>query len=215
MKTKLLAVTFALLLVGSVMAMGTGTSYATITASSEVVSMGSSPGFSFRVIGYGTNLMFQPTLMKEGRPVGLVTYGSRSVEVLSSNEVAGQFTWGLTRVIDMIKPSRLVMWPEPGRYTILFGVYNKAPAELQTHAESFDTAKFAVFTSTAEFELVGTPPSLIIERGTSFGAVVIYASGTPEDEYRLLWKATLNSSSEHELARFVIPEEGMWAGGFN
>jgi len=45
--------------------------------------------------------------------------------------------------------------------------------------------------------------------------VVIYASGTPEDEYRLLWKATLNSSSEHELARFVIPEEGMWAGGFN
>ena len=208
---KNLAMVFGLLLVSAVMVRGAG-AYVTISTPSGVVKMGSFPSFSFRVKGYGTNLMVQPILMKGGEPVGSVTYGSRSSSIVSSNEVTGEFTWGLTRVIGMMNPNRYVKYPPAGRYTVLFGVY-RTPAELQTSATNFSRAKFAAFAESSEFELVGTPPPLIITRGNGPRVVTLYASGVPGERYVLLWRSSLDSYiHEYEIVTLVIPEEGVWAG---
>lgn len=180
----------------------------TITSLPGEVRVGGFPEFRFRVAGLGTNWVARSILLREGQPVGELTHWERSFTVTSSNEVTGRFVWGLTRIIGV---SGKVVWPKAGRYTVRLGVVEQSQKSLQS-GSSEETDYSA---ETAEFTLVGTPPPIIIRRGTSPDGVDIFVSGNPGDVMELLWSSSLLSSAKvWSMGVVQIPPDGIWTSGY-
>ena len=179
---------------------------ATITISDppRKIKMGDYPEFSFSITDAGTtNLTLEAFLLKDGEPVGQITWGEISFPVVSSNLVKGTFSWGITRMIDY--HSERVVWPEPAEYTIRLGVFS-------TFARPKVKASKAEYLATAEtpvFELTGSPPPLIIHRYSKSPYLHVYSSGKPGEHYTLLWSYTPDFRWTHEFNSFFIDSDGV------
>ena len=203
-------VAFALLFV---LELGDSFAAVTLKAPAGNIQIGSFPEYSFRVEGLGTNLFLEVFLMRGDVPVGLI---AGIVPYTVTNDCAsGRFSWDLTRMVDLVTNYYgWVVWPEPGQYKILLGI--SVPTEFRTKSAGFDRSSYAAIAETPLFELVGSPPPLVIHRFEEDEERIawLFISGNPGDRYTLLISSSFKNPSEwHESFSLEIPFEGVFGTG--
>ncbi len=211
-------ITSTVLLLCVVSAMATG-SVTVERVSSGNVSIGGYPQFRFRIEGvqdvgleersktdspYTWAGVVDLFLVKDGQPIGQITFGHRSIRK-NGNGYEGDFSWSLTRIIDLV--TGMAVWPEPGRYTI------KMLVKLNNHRQKIIALDgYDLSTETKPFEVVGFPPQIVLRK---YGEEEwwVYSSGKPGEKFSLIWKRNLADHHWTTIQNFEIPPEGMHATG--